>query len=129
MLSQLKSRATTSWWWFRHCVAVKGVWHLQQTCSFLLRKENLEGTKEILKEEQKAWPNLAFELNHDIGLVTVSGVGINFGTDVMSRVASVFNKMGVQPLTYQFSETRLSFAVEKSVLKEVVKRIHEELIV
>jgi len=68
-------------------------------------------------------------LNHDIGLVTVSGVGINFGTDVMSKVTSVFNKMGVRPLTYQFSETRLSFAVEKSVLKEVVKRIHEELIV
>ncbi len=110
-------------------VAVKGVWHLQQTCSFLVRKENLEGTKEILKEQQKAWPNMAFELNHDIGLVTVSGVGINFGTDVMSKVASVFNKMGVRPLTYQFSETRLSFAVERSVLKEVVKRIHEELIV
>ena len=71
---------------------------------------------------------MAFELNHDIG-VTVSGVGINFGTDVMSKVASVFNKMAVRPLTYQFSETRLSFAVEKSVLKEVVKRIHEELIV
>jgi len=72
---------------------------------------------------------MAFELTHNIGLVTVSGVGINFGTDVMSKVTSVFNKMGVHPLTYQFSETRLSFAVGKSVLKEVVKRIHEELIV
>lgn len=108
---------------------MKGAWHLEQTCSFLVRKENLEGTKEILKEQQKTWPNMAVEFNHDIGLVTVSGVGINFGTDVMSKVASVFNKMGVQPLTYQFSETRLSFAVEKSVSKEVVKRIHEELIV
>ncbi len=31
-------------------------------------------------------------------ILTLS-LGINFGTDVMSKVASVFNKMGVQPLT------------------------------
>ena len=49
-------------------------------------------------------------------------------SDALKRCAS-HQEMGVQPLTYQFSETRLSFAVEKSVSKEVVKRIHEELIV
>lgn len=108
-------------------VAVKGVWNSDQACSFLIRKENLETTKEILREQQNAWPYMSVELDSDIGLVSVSGVGINFGTDVMAKVAGVFSKMAIQPLTYQFSETRLSFAVERSVLKEAVKRIHEEL--
>lgn len=110
-------------------VAVKGVWHFEDTCYFLVKKGNLEMTKEILAQQQKSSPNLVVEFNHDIGLLSISGVGINFGTDVMAKVTGVFKEMGVYPLTYHFSETRLSFGIKKNVLKEATNRIHGELII
>ncbi|MFQ5864609.1 MAG: aspartate kinase [bacterium] len=110
-------------------VATKFIGKSGKSCFFILKDEDLETAKSIIESHKRKRANILMSLNQDIGLLSVIGVGINFGTDIMAKMMKIFDAMSVFPETYNFSETRLSFGIKKQHLKEVASTIHDTLII
>ncbi|MFQ6115528.1 MAG: aspartate kinase [bacterium] len=110
-------------------VAVKFIWKNGPGCSFILKEEDLETAKNIIESNKTNMAKGRVSFNQKVGLLSVVGVGINFGTDVMAKTMKIFEAMSLFPEAYNFSETRLSFAIEKQHLKQAASRIHDTLII
>ncbi|MFQ5824112.1 MAG: hypothetical protein ACE5JB_08675, partial [bacterium] len=106
-------------------VATKFIWKSGLECSFILKDEDLETAKNIIESHAE----ILMSLSQNVSLLSVVGVGINFGTDVMAKMMNIFEAMSVFPETYNFSETRLSFGIKKQYLREAASRIHDSLII
>ncbi|MFQ5650550.1 MAG: aspartate kinase [bacterium] len=111
----------------RNGVPVKFVWQSGNTLAFLLSADALERAHELIAAQQASDPALRVETDHDLGLLAITGTGINFGTDIMARAMEVFEEMALRPRVLQFSETRLCFGVDKRYLKQAVNAMHHAL--
>ena len=73
--------------------------------------------------------NILLSVGEEITLVSVVGTGINFKSDVMTKVLSILDDMNISPETYSFSETRISIGLHKKYVNEVASNMHQTLIV
>jgi aspartate kinase len=110
-------------------VATKFIGKSGEECFIILKHEDLETAKNIVESEKKNTSKILMSLNPNIGLLSVVGVGINFGTDIMAKTMNIFEAMSLYPEVYNFSETRLSFGIQKQYLKEAASKIHDTLII
>ncbi|MFQ5675560.1 MAG: aspartate kinase, partial [bacterium] len=109
-------------------VPVKGFWCFEDHCSFLVVRDHQDTTASILKTVRKLSPDMTVEFDNQVAVLSISGTGINFGTDIMEKVTRIFAELKVKPLTYQLSETRLSFTISKDIVKKAVDKMHNILI-
>lgn len=93
-------------------------------CTLIFKKDDIEVARQIFAGQSV----IDISENADIGLLSIVGVGINFETDVMNRALAVFSELKLTPEICNFSETRLSFAVNQRHLESLSNKMHSEFL-
>lgn len=115
--------------WFLICemaksgLQVKLISHYKDKIFFVICSEDLVAAQNLIDENR-----LVADYDNTIGLLSITGAGINFGTDVPVRVNQTLNALQVNPLLWQFSETTLCYGIDKAFLQKAVIAVHDELI-
>ncbi len=110
----------------REGIGVRYLWQDNQICKFITKTEDLSNVKKIVDSQEE---NILLSVEDQITLVSLVGTGINFTSDVMTKVLSILDDMNISPETYSFSETRISVGLHKKYVNEVASNLHQTLIV
>jgi aspartate kinase len=108
----------------REGIAVKFIVQMNGMCSIVLNSGDLNAARELILKHPSKY---TFRENKNFGVLSIVGVGINFGTDVMSKITESFDRIGITPRFFNFSETRLSFGVKQDELSRAANHIHSTL--
>ncbi|MFQ5641104.1 MAG: hypothetical protein ACE5IR_24260, partial [bacterium] len=103
---------------------VKFMTKANNKCTIVLSSHETETAKKLILNHSG---QNSLEENHDLGLLSVIGVGINFGTDVTSKITNVLAHLHILADFFHFSESRLSFGIPKAKIKLVANEMHQAL--
>ena len=109
----------------REGISVRYLWQDDQICKFIAKAEDLSNVKKIVDSQEE---NILLSIGEKITLVSVVGTGINFKSDIMTKVLSILDDMNISPETYSFSETRISIGLQKKYVNDVASNLHQTLI-